>query len=161
MYHIFNFKWISPTDVLGKTQVLSLLCHGRALCLVSHAHLSAYRVLLKWLSGRLLSGVCLSADHFTGMNSMVPLGRWDGRFYSCFTGGRSGGGQSSVQSWRCISFFVPWFPEAMHSSCRQFRSETLDYFFFFWNAVVDAYYFWKTDLTCYMQSAFVKEICSY
>lgn len=33
--------------------------------------------------------------------------------------------------------------------------------FFFWNAVVDAYYFWKTDLTCYMQSAFVKEICSY
>lgn len=33
--------------------------------------------------------------------------------------------------------------------------------FFFWSAVVDAYYFLKTNLRCYTQSVFIKEICSY
>lgn len=60
------------------------------------------------------------------------LGGWDGRFSSCSTDGKRGGGQSSVQSWSaCISFLFLCFENlCIQALVSYFGSEAPDLFFF-------------------------------
>lgn len=79
LYKILEFcsavpvPWLEWMTVHEQLLVLSLLFHGKALCLVLYTLFSVYRVRMKWLSGRMLGWVYHSADRFTGISSTVPL----------------------------------------------------------------------------------------